>query len=311
MPSKSAILKKVLGSCYHSGEEILFFCPKCKHHKKKLSVNIEKNKFKCWVCDYRGNNVRRLVRRHGSFHEQQEWAKIDDTVEISTFEEVFSRQEESIEQHEQVVSLPDEFKTLCSNTLSLATKPILRFLYERGVTKSDILKWKIGYCATGEYRDRVVIPSFNEDGDVNYFVARAYGNDWLKYKNPPASRNIVFNELYVDYEDDLIIVEGVFDAIVAGNAVPILGSSLKEDSKLIRKVVEHDTPVYIALDPDVETKAMRLIKKMLTFDIEVYKIDITPYDDVGEMTRIEFEKRKANAKLMTPESFLEQAIFSI
>ena len=102
----------------------------------------------------------------------------------------------------------------------------------------------------------------------------------------------------------------MFDAIVAGNAVPILGSSLKEDSKLIRKVVEHDTPVYIALDPDVETKAMRLIKKMLTFDIEVYKIDIAPYDDVGEMTRIEFEKRKANAKLMTPESFLEQAIFS-
>ena len=50
---------------------------------------------------------------------------------------------------------------------------------------------------------------------------------------------------------------------------------------------------------------------MLTFDIEVYKIDIAPYDDVGEMTRREFEKRKANAKLMTPESFLEQAIFSI
>jgi len=56
---------------------------------------------------------------------------------------------------------------------------------------------------------------------------------------------------------------------------------------------------------------MRLIKKLLTFDIEVYKIDITPYDDVGEMTRKEFENRKAKAKLMTPESFLEQAISSI
>ena len=310
MPSKSGILKKVLGSCYHSGGETLFFCPKCKHHKKKLSVNIEKNKFKCWICDYRGNNVRRLVRRHGSFHEQQEWAKIDDTVEISTFEDIFL-QEEEIEITEQTVELPDEFKTLCSNNLSLATKPILRFLFERGVTRRDILKWKIGYCPTGEYKERVLVPSFNENGDVNYFVARSYGNDWMKYKNPPASRNIVFNELYVDYDDDLTIVEGVFDAIVAGNAVPILGSSLKEDSKLIKKVVEHDTPVYIALDPDVETKAMRLIKKLLTFDIEVYKIDITPYDDVGEMTRREFENRKANAKLMTPESFLEQAISSI
>jgi hypothetical protein len=79
----------------------------------------------------------------------------------------------------------------------------------------------------------------------------------------------------------------------------------------LKKVVEHDTPVYIALDPDVEAKAMRLIKKMLTLDIEVYKIDITPYADVGEMTKKQFNIRKQNAELMTNDSFLERAIFSI
>ena len=311
MSSKKQILKKVLGSHYHSGDEILFYCPKCKHHKKKLSVNLDKNKFKCWVCDYRGNSVRRLVKRHGSFLDQQEWAKYDATVEIASFEDVFSAEQEIEEQFEQVISLPEEFKTLCSSRLSLASKPILRFLYDRGLTKQDILKWKIGYCPSGEYKERVVVPSFNEDGDVNYFIARTYGRDWMKYKNPPASRDIIFNELYVDFDDDLIIVEGVFDAIVAGNAVPILGSSLKEGSKLLKKVVEHDTPVYIALDPDVETKAMRLIKKMLTLDIEVYKIDIKPYADVGEMTKKQFNIRKQEAQLMTNDSFLERAIFSI
>lgn len=311
MSSKKQILKKVLGSHYHSGDEILFYCPKCKHHKKKLSVNLDKNKFKCWVCDYRGNSVRRLVKRHGSFLDQQEWAKYDATVEIASFEDVFSAEQEIEEQFEQVINLPEEFKTLCSSRLSLASKPILRFLYDRGLTKQDILKWKIGYCPSGEYKERVVVPSFNEDGDVNYFIARTYGRDWMKYKNPPASRDIIFNELYVDFDDDLVIVEGVFDAIVAGNAVPILGSSLKEDSKLLKKVVEHDTPVYIALDPDVETKAMRLIKKMLTLDIEVYKIDIKPYADVGEMTKKQFNIRKQEAQLMTNDSFLERAIFSI
>ena len=311
MSSKKQILKKVLGSHYHSGDEILFYCPKCKHHKKKLSVNLDKNKFKCWVCDYRGNSVRRLVKRHGSFLDQQEWAKYDATVEIASFEDVFSAEQEIEEQFEQVISLPEEFKTLCSSRLSLASKPILRFLYDRGLTKQDILKWKIGYCPSGEYKERVVVPSFNEDGDVNYFIARTYGRDWMKYKNPPASRDIIFNELYVDFDDDLVIVEGVFDAIVAGNAVPILGSSLKEGSKLLKKVVEHDTPVYIALDPDVETKAMRLIKKMLTLDIEVYKIDIKPYADVGEMTKKQFNIRKQEAQLMTNDSFLERAIFSI
>lgn len=311
MSSKQKILKKVLGSHYHSGDEILFYCPKCKHHKKKLSVNLDKNKFKCWVCDYRGNNIRRLVKRHGSFLDQQEWAKYDATVEIASFEDIFSTEQEVEEQFEQVINLPEEFKTLCSSRLSLASKPILKFLYDRGLTKQDILKWKIGYCPSGEYKERVVVPSFNEDGDVNYFIARTYGRDWMKYKNPPASRDIIFNELYVDFDDDLVIVEGVFDAIVAGNAVPILGSSLKEDSKLLKKVVEHDTPVYIALDPDVEAKAMRLIKKMLTLDIEVYKIDIKPYADVGEMTKKQFNIRKQEAQLMTNDSFLERAIFSI
>ena len=311
MSTKISILKKVMGSCYHSGDEVLFFCPKCKHHKKKLSVNLDKNKFQCWVCGFRGNNVRRLIRRFGSFTQQQEWAKIDDSIEIASFDDIFSTEQEPEINVEQVISLPEEFKTLCSKSLSLASKPILRFLYERGVSNDEIVKWKIGYCPSGEYKERVIIPSFNEDGDVNYFVARTYGKDWMKYKNPPASRDIIFNELYVDFDDDLVIVEGVFDAIVAGNAVPILGSSLKEDSKLLKKVVEHDTPVYIALDPDVETKAMRLIKKMLTLDIEVYKIDIAPYDDVGEMTRREFNKRKREAQLMTNDSFLERAIFSI
>lgn len=309
--SKIKILKKVLGSSYSTGDEMLFFCPKCGHHKKKLSVNLEKNKFKCWVCDYRGNNIRRLVRRHGTFLDQQEWAKYDDSVEIASFEDVFSMEQDVYEPVEQVLELPEGFKTLCSKRLSLATKPILKFLYDRGVTRSDILKWKMGYCATGEYKDRVIIPSFNDDGEVNYFIARTYSDNWLKYKNPPASRDIIFNELYVDFEDDLIIVEGVFDAIVAGNAVPILGSSLKESSKLLKKVVENDTPVYVALDPDVELKAMNLIKKMLTFDIEVYKIDITPYVDVGEMPKSEFVKRKDTAQLMTPDVFLERAIFSI
>ena len=309
--SKIRVLKKVLGSSYNSGDETLFYCPKCRHHKKKLSVNLEKNKFKCWICDYRGNNIRRLIRRHGSFLDHQEWAKYDDTVEIASFEDVFSMEQDIEQEFEQVINLPEEFKTLCTKNLSLAAKPILRFLYDRGVSRADILKWKMGYCPSGEYKGRVIVPSFNDNGDVNYFIARTYEDNWMKYKNPPASRDIVFNELYVDFEDDLIIVEGVFDAIVAGNSVPILGSSLKESSKLLKRVVENDTPVYIALDPDVETKAMKLIKKMLTFDIEVYKIDITPYADVGEMTKNEFEKRKKAAQLMTPDSFLERAIFSI
>ncbi len=306
---KLAILTDAFGTSYRSGDEHLFFCPKCNHHKKKMSVNIVKDKFKCWVCDYHGSSIRRLVRRYGNYSHQSEWSKFQPDIEISRFEELFFGVGK--EEEEQLLPLPPEYRPLASASLSLAAKPALRYLARRGVTKDDILRWKIGYCATGEYAGRVVVPSFNADGRVNYFVGRSYDNNWKRYMNPPIGRNLVFNELYVDWQSDLSIVEGVFDAVVAGNAVPILGSSLREDSRLIKNVVENDTPVYIALDPDAEKKALRLIKKLLTFDIELYKVDINPYSDVGEMSKEEYQKRKDSAVLMTNDSFLVKAIASI
>ena len=306
---KLAVLTDFLGASYRSGNEQLFFCPKCNHHKKKMSINIEKDKFKCWVCDYHGSSIRRLVRRYGNYSHQSAWAKFEPQIEISRFEEVFFATGEEVQ--EQIVPLPKEFKPLASAFTSLAAKPARRYLMTRGITKQDILRWKIGYCPSGEYAGRIVVPSFNMSGKVNYFVGRTYDGNWKKYMNPQAGRNIVFNELYVDWQSDLSIVEGVFDAIVAGNAVPILGSSLREDSRLIKNVVENDTPVYIALDPDAEKKALKLIKKLLTFDIELYKVNISPYTDVGEMSKDEYQKRKAAATLMTQESFLVNAIASI
>ena len=63
----------------------------------------------------------------------------------------------------------------------------------------------MGYCLEGEYRNRIVVPSFDDDGDVNYFVGRSFTGDSYKYKNPRASKNIVFNELFVDWDSDLIL----------------------------------------------------------------------------------------------------------
>ena len=68
-----------------------------------------------------------------------------------------------------------------------------------------------------------------------------------------------------------------------------------QSSQLFQKIVRNDTPVYIALDPDASKKEDSLIKKFLNYGVEVYKIDISPYNDVGEMTRDEFMIRKSQA----------------
>jgi DNA primase len=307
---KLKILKDILGSYFRSGEEYLFHCKKCGHDKKKLSVNFDKNVFKCWICDYRGNNLFRLVKRYGSFLQRQEWEKYSNTIDISSsLEELLFTEEE--QEEEVVLKLPKEFTSLANRNLPLSALEAKKYLQSRGINQADILRWKIGYCKKGEYKDRIIIPSFNNDGKVNYFVARSYGREWPPYKNPNVSKDIIFNQLYIDFKNDLVLVEGAFDAVKADNAVPILGSSLREDSKLFQEIVKWDTTVYVALDPDAEKKAMKLIKSLLLYGVEVYKVDVTGYKDVGEMTRDEFQKRKREAKQITNEEYLNSAFLSL
>ena len=296
------ILRKVLGSQRESGGELLFRCPACDHHKHKLSVNLNKNVFKCWVCDYRGRNVRRLIRRFGTFTQLQQWDEITNRFDIERFSELFS--EEPIEESKEQIEFPSEFISLTSKKLPATAKFAYRYLQERGLTDNDILRWKIGYCFNGNYRNRVVIPSFDDDGDINYFVARSHNGDSYKYKNPRASKDIIFNELFINWSDDLVLVEGIFDAINAGNAVPILGSTLRSDSRLLRKIVFNDTPVYIALDPDAADKERKIIKTLLRYDIELYKIDVSGYEDIGTMPREVFVERKKQASFIDRDNYL-------
>jgi len=307
---KLKILADILGSFYRSGSEYLFSCPSCDHHKRKLSVNINKNAFKCWICDWSGLSLYRIVRRYGTFPQKNEWKSFEDTVDVSDFsKDLFGEPE--VQEIRQRINLPEEFATLTSSKTYSST-PARSYLNVRGIGRKQVLHWKIGYCQEGEYKNRIILPSFDAEGYCNYFIARTYTNDYMKYKNPPVSKDIIFNELYLEWDEELIIVEGAFDAIKAGkNSVPILGSTLRQESRLFTKIVENDTPVLVALDPDAEKKAMRLIKDLLEYGIEVRKLDVAPYNDIGEMPKEEFEKRKKNATFINSSNYLLRRIQSI
>ena len=122
-------------------------------------------------------------------------------------------------------------------------------------------------------------------------------------------KDIVFNELFLDFDEDLVIVEGVFDAIVAGpNAVPLLGSTLSENHPLLEKIVENDTPVYIGMDADAKKKELKIINLLLKHDIEIRKINIEPFSDIGQMKREIFLDKKQSAVLVNSENYLYEVI---
>lgn len=306
---KINILSEILGSYQYSGSEILFKCPFCNHHKKKLSINISKNAAKCWICDWSTPNLARIIKRLGSWNNIQNWNEISGTIEISEYEKIFF---DDTKEEKTILNLPQEFHSLCNKDLSLTSLPARKYLKQRGITKEDILYWKIGYAASGEYSGRIIVPSFNNEGDINYYIGRTYENNWKKYLNPESSKDILFNELYIDWSQDVTIVEGVFDAIKAKNAIPILGSTLRENSTVFKHIIKHDPAIYIGLDPDAEKKAEKLIKDLLHYDAEVYKINIPNGFDIGDMSHEQFLDIKKNAKLIkNTDYFLLNKIMSI
>lgn len=307
---KLKILNSILGEHFSSSDEHLFRCPSCGHHKRKLSINLEKNVFKCWVCDWSGKNIYRIIRRYGSRVEKYEWQSFEKDIEIEKFaDKLFAPKE--IKKHDKI-NLPNEFISLANAKLPTTSIYPLNYLKSRGIDKKDIIKWKIGYCSSGTYESRVVIPSFDEQGDINYFVTRSYDGDWKKYMNPTASKNIVFNHPYVNFHEPVVLVEGVFDAIKAGdNSIPLLGSTLNERSLLFYEIVKHDTPVYLALDPDASKKTNRIIKLLLSHNIETYLVSVAPYNDVGEMTKDEFASRLETSVLLNSNNYLLSRIIGI
>ena len=199
---KEIILQKILGNSYKNGPEALYSCPKCSHKKKKLSINVTKNVFKCWICDYSGTDITNLVAYYGAGY-LSEWSTLS-RPDLSASINIGNMFKTPVE-HREIVTLPQSF-SLLSNSPAKHRKAIA-YLKSRGLSMKDILKWKIGYCNRGEYAGRVIIPSFSRTGELNYFIARSIDKKiWPKYKNPPVSKDIVFNELNIDWSRPVTLV---------------------------------------------------------------------------------------------------------
>jgi len=302
MEEKIKILSDVLGRPNTpSSGELYYHCPYCNHHKKKLAINLKRG-WHCWVCDKRGKNAYRIVRKFGTYQQRQKWLELDGRLDLSEFDQIFNELN-NIEEV-QTIDLPEGFISLCNKHLPRSSKKALDYLRSRDINKKDILRWKMGYCAEGRYSGRVIIPSFNNNGDVNYFIARSYVGHKRKYLNPPAERDIIFNELYIDWDESITLVEGVFDAIAGGeNTIPVLGSTLRDKSKLFQAIALNDTPVYLAFDQDAEKKTGQIIRNMLYYDIELYKIDTSGFDDIAEMPFRTFLSRKHMAQAIDHDDY--------
>ena len=83
LEKKVNLLEEILGNFLRVGSEHIFRCPACDHHKPKMSVNVDKNKFKCWVCEYSGTSIYKLVRRYGDNTQFKRWIDLVGKLDMS------------------------------------------------------------------------------------------------------------------------------------------------------------------------------------------------------------------------------------
>ena len=281
-----------------------YHCPFCNHHKPKLEVNLTENKeglnpWHCWVCDKKGKTLFTLLKKAGADHNKLNEAKglLKTNKSIKDYVKT------------EAISLPNEFIRLDTyNPNSIVARHALAYLKKRNITSRDIQKYNIGYCKNGKYANMIIIPTYDKDGRLNYFTARSFEkNSYVKYKNPPVSRNIIPNEHLINWRLPIILCEGVFDAIaIKRNAIPLLGKNIQLE--LMKKIISsYVNKIYIALDKDAIKQALHFCEQLMMEGKEVYFVDLQDKDP-SEMGFENFTKLVQNTVPMTYSSLLEHKL---
>ena len=283
------LLQDVLGdinSHYPNKGQISFDCPVCSYDIKGLDkgdgkgnfeVNYHQGVYKCWACSETygtHGSLNKLFLKWGNKRNKSTWKLIGGDF-IKTQKRTYKD-----------VTLPNEYISFTKgNKLTIPYKEAYNYLRKRNISDEIITKYSLGYTTEGNYRGRIIVPSFDENGDINYFVSRSYVGHKNKYKNPEAEKDkIIFNEHQIDWGKDVYLVEGVFDMFFVNNSIPVLGKNVSD--KLWGKLYDNcKSNIVICLDGDAWKDAEKLYRKLdggrLTGRIRLIKL---PKDkDVGEL----------------------------
>ena len=255
--------------------EYMWWSPFVNHHKPKLQVNVKNGKWHCWVSGQGGHNLFQLFKKVKAT--KKEYGELKELSDDFSFEYVPTKQQN------KDVKLPDEYKPMWVKSNSPIYKHALKYLKSRNISEDDMIKYSIGYCEEGLYSNRIIIPSYDEEGKLNFFVGRDIFDSKLKYRNSPTPKDIIGFELFVNWKEPILLVEGALDAISTKiNSIPLFGKTIMNNLK--RKILEKKVKtLYVALDNDAVKDSMRIVEELMNEGIKVHMITMIEKDpnDLG------------------------------
>jgi len=246
--------------------QISFDCPVCSYDikglehgdgKGNLEINYKHSVYKCWVCaesHETHGSLFKLIKRYGTSKQLKKYQLLR-PEDVDSPKKVYKQ-----------VRLPKEFIPFKDVTLGLKLTPqykqAINYIRSRNITDEMIEKFNIGFCYQGPYEYRIIIPSYDKDKNLNYFIARSYLlKTKMKYKNPEIDKeSLIWNEHLINWEEPIYIVEGAFDSIFLNNSIPMLGKYMTQN--LFDRLYNLSKKVIIVLDPDAWSDAEKLYHKL-------------------------------------------------
>ena len=252
-------------------DEYMYWSPFISHHKPKLQINVRTQKWHCWVSNVGGRTLFQLLKKVSASNQH-----FDELRELVGDSPRYKRKTDT--KLKKVVQLPNEYKPLWNGEDSIVKRHALSYLYKRGITDSDILKYNIGYCDEGMYSNRIIIPSYDSDGQLNFFVGRDFYSSKMKYRNCTTTKDIIGFDLFINWDEPIILCEGVFDAMAfKRNAIPLFGKTVM--NKLQKKIIESNVKkIYLALDNDALEDAIKISDNFINNGIDVRMIKFKEKD---------------------------------
>lgn len=298
------LLESVLGKGKPtSGDNIAFFSPFVSHYKPKLEININtnhagENTWHCWISDKKGRSIATLFKQLNLSKEKFE--QLNRIIETTRY-----RSKDTSNEKQEVIQLPEEYRPLWIKKLTPDYRNAIHYLTNRGITIFDIIKYRIGYCESGEYAGKIIIPSYNAAGQLNYFVSRAfYKADTQKHKNPKISKDIIGFEMFINWAEPIILCEGSFDAIaIKRNAIPLFGKIIQP--ALQKKIIEERVRnIYICLDADALKNAIQIAERFMGEGLNVYFVELKN-EDASELGFKKITEILADTDVLTFEGLMQ------
>lgn len=238
-------------------------CPHC-GKKSKFGINLKINRTNCFSCETRLRplalvkylegfksfyEVYTLLKNFKSFRfdiDTPDTPKYHDTPEIQVIE-----------------ALPKEFTLIGTNKKSIWNKILVNRLKGRGISEEQALYLGIGYCSSGDFEGRAIIPFYRE-GKIIYFHAWAIISSKIKYKNPSEESfgigkgQVIYNHDALNTYDRVWMFEGVFNAITIGSTATATGGKQISPWQMNEYIKSPCTRIIIAWDDDGYVDALKV-----------------------------------------------------